>query len=88
MNGLGMKLAILPCFRATSLAAYLSRTRIVRGFQRIGVDQVCLDLAGAVLGLNAFETREGAQGLVEIGEQRIQRVGVLQRVGVDVVLER
>ncbi len=70
------------------LGGVLEPDGIVRGFQRVGVDQVRLDLTGAVLGLNALQTREGAQRFVEVGEQRVERVGVLQRVGVDVVLKR
>ena len=70
------------------LGGVLEPGRVVGGFQRVGVHQVRLDLARAVLGLDALQSRECAQRVVQVGEQRIERVGVLQRVGVDIVLER
>jgi hypothetical protein len=38
--------------------------------------------------LDALERRERAQRFVKVGEQWVEGVGVLQRVGVDVVLKR
>ncbi len=55
-NGLAMKLASLPCLRATSLAAYFSRARVVGGIERVGVDQVGFHLTWAVFGLDALQS--------------------------------
>ena len=70
------------------LGGVLQSRRVVGGLQRVGVDEVGLHLAGTVLRLDAFQSGERAECFVQIGDQRIERVGVLQRVRVDVVLER
>ena len=67
------------------LGRVLEPGAVVGGLEGVGVDQVGLDLPGAVLGLDALQSGEGTEGFVQVGEHRVECVGVLQRVGVDVV---
>ena len=61
---------------------------VVRGSQCVGEYEIGLDLPGPVLGLHPFQPSKSAEGLLQVGDERIQTVGVLQRIGVDVVLNR
>ncbi len=60
------------------LGGVLQPGGVVGGIERIGVDQVGLHLAWAVFGLDALQSGECAEGFVEVGDQRVERVGVLQ----------
>ncbi len=48
-NGLGMKVAIMPCLRAISLAAIFTNVKLSADFKRIRIGEVHFELAVRVL---------------------------------------
>lgn len=60
---------------------------VVAGIKCLAVDQVRFNLPGTVFGEQALQGGELTQHRIELAEHRFKSVGVLQRVGVDVVLE-
>lgn len=85
-NGLGMNVANLPLRRVISLTAYFNRA-LLSAASSGRQHQVRLDLPGTVFGEQSLQGGELAQHRIELAENRFERVGVLQRVGVHVVLE-
>ena len=82
-NGFGMKVAIIPCLCATSLAAIFTKVKLSRGLERIRIGEVDFELAVAVFVIDLIHIDahrpQTAHHLVESLARAIQALVVVAR---------